>query len=76
MHCPVLISLRDSVEPRAIERIKSMKDSNEPNTKRTRDLPAFSEVPQQVAPSRKTQHVQHLLLETLSISDSPPTAAI
>jgi len=51
-----------------------MKDSNEPNTKRTRELPACSEVPQPIAPSRKTRHVQHLLFETLSISDSPPSA--
>jgi len=50
-----------------------MKDSNEPNTKRTREFPACSEVPQPIAPSRKTRHVQHLLLETLSSSDSPPT---
>jgi hypothetical protein len=74
MHRPVLIFLRGSVEPRAIKRIKSIKDSNETNTKRTRDLPACSKVPQPIAPSPKTRHVQHLLLETLSISDGPPTA--
>jgi len=74
MQRPVLISLRGSVEPRAIERIKSMKDSNEPNTKRTRDLPPCSGMPQPIVSSRKARHAQHLWLETLSISDSPPTA--
>ena len=73
MHRPVLISLRGSVEPRAIERIQSMKDSNEPNMKRTRQFSVCSEVPQPIAPSRKTRHVQHLLLVTLSSSDGSPT---
>jgi hypothetical protein len=74
MHRPVLISLRDPVETRAIDRIKSMKYSIEPNKERSRDLLACSEVPQPIAPLHKTRHIQHILLGSLSISDSPPTA--
>ena len=61
----ILISVRGLSQPQghsAAGRIMSMKNSNDTNENRTRDLPACSALPQPIAPRRTPQQ---MLLITL-----------